>query len=87
MGISIDFGDEQAQTTLSFPSGAGAAGSWDSSTWDVGSWGGSVTPFYAWQTVGAVGTAISLRMETVTNGIDVRHAATDYLYENGGVIV
>jgi hypothetical protein len=85
MGISIDFGDEQSQSTLSF-SGT-PAGTWDGSSWDSASWGGSVSPFYAWQTVSAVGTAISLRMTTVTNGIDVRHASTDYVYENGGVIV
>ena len=55
--------------------------------WDTGVWGGNVTAFYDWQTVSAIGTAVSLRMTTVSNGLDIRHAATDYVFENGGVIV
>ena len=85
MGISVDFGDEQNQTALSFT--ATPSGTWDTSTWDSGTWGGTVAPFYDWQTVSAIGTAVSLRMTTVTNGLDVRHTATDYVYENGGIIV
>lgn len=85
VAISVDFGDEDEVGSLSFTSSPAAV--WDTAMWDAGAWGGGVSPFYDWQTVSAIGTAVSLRMTTVSNGLDIRHAATDYVFENGGVIV
>lgn len=84
MGISIDFGDEQPQSSLSFtPNNYGV---WDDDVWDGAVWGGDVSPVNDWQTVYAIGTALALRMKTVTNGLDLRFESADYLYEYGGVI-
>ena len=85
VAISVDFGDEYGVTALTFS--PNPQGTWDSATWSSGIWGGDVSNFYDWQTVSGVGTAVSLRMTTVSNGLDLRHASTDYVYENGGVIV
>jgi len=84
VAFAVDFGDQSPDTSLSFtPTSSGV---WDTSTWDSGIWGGDVSTFNDWQTVGAIGTALSLRMITVTNGIDNRYTASDLLFENGGVI-
>ena len=84
VAFAIDFGDQSPDTSLSFtPS---SSGTWDGGTWDGGTWGGDVSAFNDWQTVGAVGTALSLRMISVTNGLDCRYTSSDILYENGGVI-
>ena len=85
VAISVDFGNEYGVAALSFS--PNPQGTWDSATWDSGIWGGDVSHFYDWQTVSGVGTAVSLRMTTVSNGLDLRHASTDYVYENGGGIV
>lgn len=84
MGISVDYGDAQPQSTLSF-SGTDP-GQWDEGLWDAAVWGGEPAAVSEWQTVGAVGTAIAARLKTVTNGIQLKWAATDFLYEYGGVI-
>lgn len=84
VGFSVDYGDELPQQNLTFT--PNTAGEWDTALWDAGFWGGDVAPYNDWQTVYATGTAFSLRMRTVSNGLDVRLAASDVLYEYGGVI-
>jgi|2_EtaG_2_1085320.scaffolds.fasta_scaffold00713_7 hypothetical protein len=85
MGVAVDFGDDvQGQAALTFtPSPHGL---WDAALWDGATWGGDVSSFNDWQTVNAVGTAIALQLSTISNGLDVRYTASDYLYEYGGVI-
>ncbi|MDB4351932.1 hypothetical protein OAA60_00700 [Porticoccaceae bacterium] len=84
MTFSVDFGDESPSTGLSFSPTQFAV--WDTDAWDVGVWGGALSAFNDWQTLGVVGTALALRMKTVTSGIDVRYASSDTVYEYGGVI-
>jgi len=84
MGIAVDFGSEAPLNPLSFTAFTG--GVWDTGLWDTAVWGGDVSPLNDWQTVYAVGTALAISMETVSNGVDVRYASADYLYEYGGII-
>lgn len=84
VAMSIDFGDESPFQSLSFSTPN--FGIWDSDNWDEAEWGGDVSPFNDWQTVAGVGTALALRLKTLSNGLDLRFQSADYLYEPGGVI-
>lgn len=63
LGIDIDFGDEDFEAITSNYIETGSL--WDVALWDVASWSNIATGnlFNDWQTVGAVGTAIALRMK------------------------
>ncbi len=82
--FAVDFGSKGATSSLSFS--PIVEGVWDNATWDNGTWGGEVVAFADWQTVGAVGTAMALAVDTTVNGIDLRIASTDVVFEYGGVI-
>jgi len=82
--LNVDYNDDEPSGTLSFAPTSYAA--WDAGVWDVGIWGGGLSPFAEWQGAGGTGTCAALRMKVAANGIEVRHQATDYLYETGGVI-
>jgi len=84
VGVSIDFNSIPVTNPASFT--PLFSGIWDSGTWDSAVWSGDISTFTDWQTVFAVGTACGLRVKTVSNGLDLRLAATDYLYEFGGVV-
>ena len=82
--LNVDYQDDEPTGSLSFNPTSYAV--WDTSVWDTGIWGGGLSPFSEWQGVGGTGTCAALRMKVVASGIEVRHQATDFLYELGGVI-
>ena len=82
--LNVDYQDDDPTGTLSFT--PTSYGLWNAAVWDVGIWGGGLSPFSEWQGVGGTGTCAALRMKVAASGIEVRHQATDFLYENGGVI-
>jgi hypothetical protein len=84
IGVSVDFSPAPYLSPASFSTFS--SGVWDSGTWDGAIWGGGVISFNDWQTIFATGTSAGLRIKTVSNGLDLRISATDYLYEFGGVI-
>ena len=84
MSFAVDYGESPPDTPLSFAAPVFAV--WDTAIWDGGVWGGGLVPFSEWQTVGAVGTAVALRMKTATNGIELRYASADLVFEYGGPI-
>jgi hypothetical protein len=65
-------------------SGTGAA--WDTSPWDITSWGGNTTLNKNWLGIGGLGYAASLRMKGQTKGISASLQSIDYVYEAGGVL-
>jgi hypothetical protein len=83
-GLNLDYNDDAPSGTLSFT--PTSYGIWDAAVWDTGIWGGGLSPFSEWQGVGGTGTCAALRMRVAAKNIEVRHQATDYLWELGGVI-
>lgn len=83
--LNLDYNDDEPSGSLSFtPTSYGV---WDSAVWDTGIWGGGLSPFSEWQGSGGTGTCAALRMKVAALGLEVRHQATDFLYETGtGVI-
>lgn len=61
LGIDVDFGDSNfaAPISLALPTGA----LWDVSLWDVATWSTPLTTTNDWQTVGAIGTALAIRIK------------------------
>jgi hypothetical protein len=83
--LNFDYSDDEPSGSLSFTPTSYAL--WDTAVWDTGVWGGGLSPFAEWQGTGGVGTCAALRMKVAAAGIEVRHQATDFLFEVGtGVI-
>lgn len=61
LGVDVDFGDSNfsANTTVIAPTG----GVWDSGIWDSSLWASDAKASVQWQTVGAIGTALAIRMK------------------------
>lgn len=82
--LCVDYNDPVPPT----PTGSTGTGSpWDVSPWDVTPWGSSGFQVNRnWFTVGGIGYAASLRMATLTNGVQASLQSIDYVYELGGVL-
>ena len=84
IGCNSDFKDETPSSSLTF---AGTAyGVWDTAVWDSGVWGGALNINDDWQTVFAEGEYSALRMQTASNGLEVRLKASNYVFEAGGIV-
>ena len=83
-GLNVDYEDAEPSGTLSFSPTAYAV--WDSSLWDTGIWGGGLSVLKNWQKAPAIGHCAALRLKGQSAQIEVRHQATDYVMEMGGVI-
>lgn len=84
MGMNADYSRSELFGAVTFSNIA--YGIWDTGTWDNALWGGGLVPFNNWQTVGAVGVAISPRMKGEVSGVEWRYQALDLVYEPGGII-
>lgn len=83
--LNIDYSDNEPTGTLNFtPTSYGV---WDSALWDAGTWGGGLSQFAEWQGVGGTGFCAALRMKLAAKGIEIRHQATDFLYEQGSGVI
>lgn len=60
---------------------------WGSMVWGQMVWGGSLTTLTAWQTVGSVCNAASVRLKVQNNGSEVRYSNTDFLYQKGNSVL
>lgn len=84
LALNVDYEDAEPSGTLSFsPTSYGV---WDSALWDVGVWGGGLSVLKNWQKAPAIGHCAALRMKILSRSIEVRHQATDYVMELGGVV-
>lgn len=85
VGINVDFDSTPITGTASFTPVTSPV--WDTATWDGAMWGSDdLLSYLDWQTVQGVGTCAAPRMKGQVQGIELRFAASDHLYENGGVI-
>jgi len=82
--VNVDFRDEAPTGSQSFT--PTTYGVWDTAQWDDGVWGGALDITDEWQSCFGVGVSAALRMQTASNGIELRLNSTDYVYENGGIV-
>lgn len=61
LGVDVDFGDSDVTANTSVISPIG--GVWDEDLWDDAVWSSDARASVAWQTVGAIGTALAIRMK------------------------
>jgi len=79
--------DYQTREPLGSPAFTGGGEPlWDIAPWDTSSWGVGDTIIQKYQSVTGVGYCGGLRVQTSTQGINVRWQASDIVYEPGGVL-
>ena len=84
IGVAVDFQETLPQFQAVLVSSEGAE--WDVGTWDVAEWGGGADIKNDWQSVGAIGMSVALRIRTQTSAQFVRWFSNDLVYELGGVL-
>ncbi len=85
LDLNIDYADLPPTSTPSFSSVGD--GIWDSSLWDVGKWASAEGSIWAdWQGVTGVGHCAALRCRVSTNAYQVALMATDFVFEEGGML-
>jgi hypothetical protein len=81
-GLNVDFEDVDVTASITV---ANPSALWDVAVWDQAVWGGP-TIYRDWQTVQGLGYCCALRMKIISATNEVSWAATDWLYEVGGVV-
>jgi len=81
--LNVDFQDVQNQSLLL--SSAGTA-PWDTSLWDVTSWGGALYLSKDWQGITGLGFWATGRLSLQISGISMLWFSTDYMFEMGGPV-
>jgi len=83
-GINIDFNTDIPTTSLTFtPTNYSK---WDSTLWDVGTWGGALSVLQNWQGLNGVGYYGAPIVKTAASGIQVRWVSTDIVIEGGAIL-
>lgn len=82
--LNIDFDTSDTTAPLNYT--AGGLSTWDSSTWDVDLWGGTLQILKEWQTVTGVGYSAGMRIKAASNQLELRWVSTDITFEGGGVL-
>lgn len=82
--MNVDYQTRVPLGSASF-SGGGAP-LWDIAPWDTSDWGVGDAIIQDWQSVTGVGYCGGLRVQTSTQGINVRWQSSDIVYEKGGVL-
>lgn len=83
ISLSIDF-EETAPTSTNLSSSGTAP--WDTSLWDVTSWGGATYLAKAWEGVTGMGYWASGQLSLQVSGISMYIFSTDYMFELGGPV-
>ena len=79
LGATTDFGsDAQLGTPVSV---VNPRGKWNEAAWNVASWSAGIVQYREWQSVDREGTALSIRLRSVTKGARISLYATDVVYE------
>lgn len=83
--LNPDFERGDPSAALSFTPITGAL--WDTAIWDTDLWVSSNgVVLKDWQGAGVIGNCAGLRLTITAKGLDVSFQATDYVYQEGGVI-
>jgi hypothetical protein len=84
IGLNTDFDTTDPVGTPTFsPSNAAL---WDSAIWDTSVWGGLANIAKDWQTCYGLGYCATLHVLAATNTSNVSWAATDFVFERGGIL-
>lgn len=83
LGINVDYDTTRPSATLNFS--APSYGIWDAGVWDSAIWGGSLSVIANWAGIAGTGVCAALHIIGQTEGIDTEWAATDYIFERGGM--
>lgn len=87
-GTGVDFDSIIPTAALAVPSSSSSY-VWDDPTsiWDVATWAGAQRPARGWQTTaGGIGYCASMRVRTANDAKQVRWQATNFIYEQGGLM-
>jgi hypothetical protein len=85
-GISTDFDPISPNSPITFNPDLIPIGEWDLGIWDVNTWGGGANVNKQWQGVTGIGYAGGINLSVASQGVDLRWASTDYVFETGGVL-
>jgi hypothetical protein len=85
-GISTDFDPVNPNGAVTFNPALIPIGEWDSGVWDYDLWGGGVNINKQWQGVTGIGFSGGLAMSIASQGVNLRWASTDFVFETGGVL-
>lgn len=84
-GINVDYNPQDVTGVLSYsPPSIGMV--WGSMTWSSMTWGGAMRQLSNWNTAGAIGKSVALRMKLQNNGASTEWAATDIVAQRGGLL-
>lgn len=85
-GLSIDFNQTDTTSALTYaPTSAGSV--WGSGLWGTATWAfGQLSVYNAWQGANGVGEAAAPIVKVLSQGIDLRWAATTVVYERGAIL-
>ena len=79
LGSTTDFG---APAPLGAPSAIATEGAtWNEAEWNDAEWAVGVGELRQWQTVNQIGSALSIRLRSSTNGAALALLATDVVHE------
>lgn len=81
-GLNVDFQDADITTSTTITNPAGL---WDVGLWDLALWGGD-TIYKSWQSIQGIGFCAALRIKISSTTITLTWAATDYVFEVGGIV-
>lgn len=85
IGVNFDYDQLASPTgTLNFTAPTGMA--WGSMTWGSMVWGGTFVVNKNWQYASGLGYAMAVRVKVSNNSSELRWAATDWVFERGGVL-
>jgi hypothetical protein len=85
-GISTDFDPVSPNSPVSFNPDLIPIAEWDYAIWDENIWGGGVNINKQWQGVTGIGYSGGINLSIASQGVDLRWASTDYVFETGGVL-
>ncbi len=83
IGADVDF--RETTPVLYRTVAGGSADPWGAGTWSV-AWSGPPVVSRNWYGAGWIGTAVAPFVYTITDGVSLTWAATDIVYESGGVL-
>ena len=86
IGINYDYDTETQPTGVLNFTAPGTGMIWGSMSWGSMIWGGALATNRFWQFASGIGYSASMYIIAQGNGAETRWAATDYVYERGGVL-
>lgn len=81
VGMAVDFSTDENVTPI--PYAGTTPGIWDLGLWDVALWGQSANQISNWQGITGIGYCGSLQFQSASQGVQIKWAATDVVFQTG----